>query len=223
MAGLHQGWHVVCDFSRAAPWQQDDDWFGSIQFERGRKLVTRSFRLNIAHQGMPDKIRRHAACAIPILFEWENAQPAHESPAYQVRAPRTPGPELRANKINILDALPLQCSREAQVETGEIREDRKARLPLLGFPEQTFPYTVERGKFFGNFDDSDQRNFRAIRDQFDSCFTHAWAAHAEEMRICPRLQRCRQTRCIHVAGSFTRGDQNLCGWHRLTSGRLAIA
>src|SRR3981081_858987 len=105
MAGLHQGWHVVRDFSGAAPWKQDDDWVGRVQFEQGRKLLTRSFRRDIAHQRMSDKIRRNAACAIPVLFERKNAQPTHESSAHQVRAPRTPGPELRANKINILDAL----------------------------------------------------------------------------------------------------------------------
>src|SRR5258707_4967086 len=138
MAGLHQGWHVVRDFSRATPWQQDHDWFGHIQFERGRKLVTRSFRRNITHQRMSDKIRRHAACAIPVLFERENAQPTHESSSYQVRAPRTPGPELWADEINIPYALPLQRSRQAQVEAGEIREDCEARLPLCGFTEQAF-------------------------------------------------------------------------------------
>src|SRR6478736_2765923 len=108
MAGLHQGWHVVRDFSRAAPRQQGDDGFGRVQFERGRELRTRSFRRDVAHQRMSDKIRRHAACAIPILFEWKNAEPSNESPAHQVRAPWPPGPELRANKINILNALRLQ-------------------------------------------------------------------------------------------------------------------
>src|SRR5258708_2376562 len=145
MAGLHQGWHVVRDFSRAAPWQQGDDWFSRIQFERGRKLRTRSFRRDIAHQRMSDKIRRHTACPIPILFKRENAQPTHESSSYQVRAPRPPGPELWADEINILDALPLQRSRQAQVEAGEIREDREARIPSLRFAKQAFPHAVECG------------------------------------------------------------------------------
>src|ERR1700726_1874727 len=142
MAGLHQGWHVVRDFPRAAPRQQDDDWLGRIQLERGRELRAQSFRGDVANQRMPDKICRDAACAIPILLEGKNAEPAHESPAYQVRSPRPPGPELRANEINILDALPLQRSRQAQVKAGEIRENRKARLPLPGFADETFPYTI---------------------------------------------------------------------------------
>src|ERR1700676_2202992 len=127
---------------------------------------------------MPDKIRWHSARSVPILFEGENAQAAHESPAYQVRAPRPPGPELRADEIYILDALPVQRSRESQVKAGKIRKDGKARLPLLGFAQQTFPHAVERREFFGNFDDSDQGNFRAIANQLNARFTHARAAHA---------------------------------------------
>src|ERR1700730_10340470 len=188
MAGLHQRWHVMRDFSRAAPWQEDDNWLRRVQLECGSKLRTRSFRGDIANQRMPNKIRRDAACAIPILLEGKNAESSHESPAYQVRAPWPPGPELRANEINILNALSIQRSRQTQVKAREIRENREARLPLQGFADQTFPYAVQRGKFFGNFDDTDQRNFRAIREQFDSRFAHAWPTHAVEMNVCSRAQ-----------------------------------
>src|SRR5882762_449430 len=117
MAGLHERWHVVSDFSPAASRQNGDDRFPGIQSTKCGELRARSFRGDIPHQRMPNKIRRHSARAIPILLEWENAKPAHESPAHQVRAPRPPSPELRANKINILHALPLQRPREPQVKT----------------------------------------------------------------------------------------------------------
>ena len=105
---------------------------------------------------MPNKICRHPARAIPFLLEGENAKPAHESAAHQVRAPRPPRPELRADEIDVLHALPLQRPREAQVEAGEIRENRKTRLSLRGFTDQAFPHAIEGREFFGNFDDSDQ-------------------------------------------------------------------
>src|SRR3984893_12395081 len=105
---------------------------------------------------MSDKIRWHAARSVPILFEVENAEAAHESPAHQVRAPRPPGPELRANEINILHALPLQRPREPQVKTGEVRENRETRFPSLGLPDQTFPHAVQGRELPGNFHDSDQ-------------------------------------------------------------------
>src|SRR6266850_5966974 len=147
MAGLHERWHVVRDFSRAASRQDGDDWFGGIQSEKCRELLTRFFCGHIPHQGMPDKIRRYPARAIPILFKWENAEPAHESTAHQVRAPRPPRPELRANKIDILHALLLQCPREAQMEAGEIREDRKTRPPSCGLSDQAFHTRFNAGSF----------------------------------------------------------------------------
>src|SRR6266699_4379941 len=143
MAGLHERWHMVRDFPRAASRQNGHDRFAGIQSEKCRELGARSFRGDIPHQRMPNKIRRYSARAIPILLEGENAEPAHESPPHQVSAPRPPGPELRANKINILDTLPLQRPREAQMKAGEIRENRETRFPSLGFPDQAFPHAVE--------------------------------------------------------------------------------
>src|SRR6266436_2412527 len=181
MAGLHERWHVVRDFSRAASRQDGDDWFGGIQSEKCRELLTRFFCGHIPHQGMPDKIRRYPARAIPILFERENAEPAHESTTHQVRTPRPPGPELRANKIDILHALLLQCLREAQMEAGEIREDRKTRPPSCGLSDQAFPHAIQRRELLGNFNDSDQRHFGAIGYQFNSRFPHVRPAHSVGM------------------------------------------
>src|SRR5882762_10472253 len=214
MAGLHERWHVVRDFSRAASRQDGDDWFGGIQSEKCRELLTRSFCGHIPHQGMPNKIRRYPARSIPILLEWENAEPAHESTAHQVRAPRPPRPELRANKIDILHALLLQCPREAQMEAGEIREDRKTRPPSCGLSDQAFPHAIQRRELLGNFDDSNQRHFRAIGYQFNSRFPHARPAHSIKMNVRPRAQSFCQTRRIHVTGCFAGGNENLCGWHR---------
>src|SRR5882672_2724913 len=177
MAGLHQRWHVVRDFSPSASRQKRDNWFVGIQSEKCRELLARSFCGHIPNKGMSNKIRRYSACAIPILLEWENAEPAHESTAHQVRAPRPPGPELRANEIDILHALTLQCPREAQMEAGEIREDRKSRPPSFGLSDQAFPHAGQGGELLANFDDSDQRHFRAIGNEFDSRFPHARAAH----------------------------------------------
>src|SRR5712691_7909800 len=185
MAGLHEGWHVLRDFSRAASRQQRNDWFGGIQSEKCGEFGARSFCGDISNQGMPNKIRRYPARAIPILLEGENAKPAYESAAHQVRAPRPPRPELRADEIDVLHALPLQRAREAQVEAGEIRENRKTRLSLRGFTDQAFPHAIEGGELFGNFNDSDQRDFRAIGYQFDSRFSHALAAHPVQVNVRP--------------------------------------
>src|SRR5882672_10011515 len=116
MACLDKRWHVVRDFSRAAPGQHSDNGFRAIEPEMRRKLSARSSCGNVAHQGMPDEVRRHTARAIPFLLERKNAEAASESPPHQVCTPRPPGPKLRAHKINVGDVLALQRARQAQMK-----------------------------------------------------------------------------------------------------------
>jgi len=70
------------------------------------------------------------------------------------------------------------------------------------------------GSFLANFNDSDQRHFRAIGYQFNPRFPHARPAHSVKMNVRPLAQSFCQTRRIHVTGCFAGGDENLFGWHR---------
>ena len=105
MASLHKG-GMWCAISPVRlPGNRRHDWFARVEAQEGCKFRARSLGGNVSHQRMPDKIRPHPARAIPFLFERENAKPAHKPPAHQIRPPGPPGPELRADEIDVPDAL----------------------------------------------------------------------------------------------------------------------
>src|ERR1700688_3002614 len=113
----------MCDFSRAAARQHRHDRLRRIQPISCRKLRSRSPCRDVPYQGMPGKIRRDTARAIPFLLKRENAESPHESPAYQICSPRAPCPELRAYKIDVSDALALKRSRQTQMKPRKIGEN----------------------------------------------------------------------------------------------------
>ena len=84
--------------------------------------------VDFADQRMANEICGHAARAVPFLLKRENAQPANEAAANQIRAPWPPRPELWADEIHSRHALIFQRARQSQMESGEIREDRQRRF-----------------------------------------------------------------------------------------------
>src|SRR5450759_5859322 len=102
---------------------------------------------------MPDKVGGHAARAIPFLLKREDAEPPHKPPAHQVRTPRPPRPELRANEIDVLHALALQRARKTQVKPGEISENCEAWFSPLRLFHQQIPDAFECQHFIRHYDD----------------------------------------------------------------------
>src|SRR5947209_6492963 len=72
------------------------------------------------NQRMANKLRRHARFLKKFLFKRKNAESLHEAPPHQVYAPRTPGPKLRTNVVNILDAEGEQFTSQPQMKAGEV-------------------------------------------------------------------------------------------------------
>src|ERR1700738_2527306 len=79
-------------------------------------------------QRVPDKFHGDAGLAKKLFFKWKDAQRLHKPPAHQIRAPRPPGPELRADVINIFRAAGFQLANPPQMKAGEVGEDGKRRL-----------------------------------------------------------------------------------------------
>ena len=57
-----------------------------------------------ADQRVADESCWDAGVAIEFFFKWENAQGFNEAAADYAHAPRSPGPELRADVVDIFDA-----------------------------------------------------------------------------------------------------------------------
>jgi hypothetical protein len=85
------------------------------------------------------------------------------------------------------------------MKSWEIGENREPGLAFLCFSEQAFPNAFERGVFFRDFNDADERYLGTIGYQLDAGFSHARAAHAEQVDV-PALAQCRrESRRVHVA------------------------
>jgi hypothetical protein len=77
------------------------------------------------------------------------------------------------------------------VESGEIGEDREARLATLCFIENSFPHSPQGRIFFCDFDDSHEGDLGAVGYEFDSGFAHARSAHSEKLNVGARAQSRR--------------------------------
>lgn len=104
-AGLPDDGHVLGELSVTAAREDRDN--GQLRFEM--VLLAEGFaRLgssNVADEGMADEFCGNAAFSEESLFERENAKCLREAAADDAHAPGTPGPKLRANVINVADAV----------------------------------------------------------------------------------------------------------------------
>src|SRR6202795_4751677 len=82
---------------------------------------------------MADEFHGHTGVGVKFFFEMENAQRLCEPTPHQIHAPWPPGPELRADIIDVSNALGAQLARQPQMKTGEVRENRKRPPAALCF------------------------------------------------------------------------------------------
>ena len=88
------------------------------------------------------------------------------------------------------------------------------------FSQKPFPDTIKRWELFCDFDDADQRYFRAVGHNLHPSLAHARSAHSEEMNVRSQTQSRREACRVHVSGGFAGGDKNLRGRHRFERERM---
>src|ERR1051326_2964850 len=93
---------------------------------------------------MADEFYRHAGIAVKVFFEWKNAEGLREASPDDAYTPRTPGPELRADVVDVFYAAKFQFARKAEVETGKVGEDGEGGLTALGFGDES-AHGAEKG------------------------------------------------------------------------------
>src|SRR5215472_10748860 len=135
------------------------------------------------------------------------AQRLGKAAAHKVRSPRTPGPKLRADVIDISNAFAAQLPRETEMKTGKIREDRKGGFAAIRLFDNVAHGANKRWQTLQDFSDAHDRNFRIIGDDLNAGGAHLRTAHAEYGDVDALLQSSGQPRCIHVPGSFAGGEK----------------
>src|SRR5216684_2867590 len=80
---------------------------------------------------MTDEFHGHTGLGVELFFEGENAECPRKPSADQIHAPRPPGPELRANIVDVSNALGEQLARQPKMKTGKVRENRQRRASAV--------------------------------------------------------------------------------------------
>src|SRR2546430_2089092 len=126
-ASLAKNWEMALDLGVAASGKDGDQFSRGLQLIRGEKCFASLRRRNIADQWVSNEFNRYACVGKEFFFEREYAQRERESPPHDSNAPRPPGPELRADVINIAHAKRFQFARQPEMEAGKVRENRQRR------------------------------------------------------------------------------------------------
>src|SRR5712692_2145902 len=162
---------------------------------------------------MTDEFHWHTGIGVELFFEVENAECLGEAAANQIHAPGAPGPELRANVIDVADAFRSQLARQPQMKSRKFRENGQRRAAALGFLHEMPHGADEGGQALQNFSDSHDGNFGVIGDDFDARGTHLRPAHSEDGDV-EALFQCRRKPCsVHVSGCFAGGEKERNGRH----------
>ena len=93
---------------------------------------------------MADEFYGNGGIGEKFLFARKDAESLRKSAADEANAPGSPGPELRADEVDVADAASFEFAREAEVEAREVRKDGESGLAALGFRDETTHGAHER-------------------------------------------------------------------------------
>src|SRR5689334_8914217 len=156
---------------------------------------------------MADEFHRHARVRIKLFLKWKNTESFSKTAAHQIHAPRPPGPKLRADVVDVSNALRAQLACESEVKTGEIRKNGQSGFAMLRYFNNAAHRPNERWQTLQDFGDAHDGNFRIIGDDLDARGAHLRAAHAEDGDVEALLQSGGEPRGVHVPGSFAGGKK----------------
>src|SRR5882724_11866040 len=150
---------MVRNFAPPAARQDRDDRAPLYKTVFLAEFFPRQRRFYVSHQGMTDEFHRYAGIGVEPFFKWEDAQGQREPPPDQIRAPGPPGPELRADVVDVSNAFWKEFARQPQMKTREIRKYRQWRAPAFRFVHEAPHRAAQGGKPLEHFGDAHDRDF----------------------------------------------------------------
>src|ERR1700730_12031450 len=170
---------MLAKLGGAAAGQDGDDFLLWIEIMLAAKARAISRGMHGANQWVADEFHGDAGVTVELFFKGEDTKRLCKAAADYADAPRTPGPELRADVIDIAYAVRLEFSGEAQVEAGEIGEDGEGGFATLGFVDEAAHGANQGGKVAEDFGDADDGDFGIVGDDVDAGGAHLRTAHTE--------------------------------------------
>src|ERR1700738_1777605 len=164
LARLAQNGQMLAKFRGATARQDGDELFLRIEALLAEKCLTIEGGVHGAYQRMTDEFHGDSGIAVELFFKGENAECLREAATHYAHAPGAPGPELRADVIDVADSMRLEFSGEAEVEAVKIGEDGESGFAALGFEDEAAHGADQRGEMAEDFGDADDGNFGVFSD-----------------------------------------------------------
>src|SRR5713101_108053 len=106
---------MVGDFPPSTAWQDCDYVVPLFQTVFLAEKFPRHGGLHVSDERVADEFHGHAGIGVELFFERKDTQGLCEAAADQIHAPGAPGPELRANVIDVSNALGVELARQPQM------------------------------------------------------------------------------------------------------------
>src|SRR5712692_274625 len=179
-AGLAEYREMLAKFRSAAAGQDGDEFFLGIEVLFAEEGLAVERGVHGANQRVADEFHGDSGVAVELFFERENAEGLREAAADYADAPGAPGPELRADVVDVLRTMAFEFSGEAEMEAGKIGEDSEGGLAAFGFGDEAAHGADQRGKVAEDFRDTYDGDFGVVGNDIDAGAAHLRAAHAED-------------------------------------------
>ena len=132
---------------------------------------------------MADEFRGYACVADRMFPRKGKCTELARSGAVPDRSPGPPGPELRADVVDVANAMRPKLAREPKMKAGKIGEDREWRLAARRFGDKVAHGAHQRRKVLEDFGDANDGDFGIVGDDVNAGGAHLRAAHAEEGHV----------------------------------------
>ena len=220
---IQHGGEIQANFLHAAAGHDRDPLLREVKVELCGIVFAGDGRRRQFGQRMPHERGIHSAIAIELLFERKNDQGLGDVLAQQSYTSLPPRPELRRDVVDDGNVPLLHLTRDAPVECGRIDHDGEVGLPKVSFVDQLVKESPDFGEMAENLGNSDHGKIAGVDDGIAASFTHALAAHAEELqRGIASPQGLDELRAVHFTGSLPGRDQDSHGEHCTVERRASL-
>src|SRR5260221_13139484 len=143
-ASLVQNREMLAHFRGAAARQDGDDFLLRIEALLTAEGLAIERGVHGSYQRMADELHGDSGIGVKLFFEWKYAECLREAAADYADTPGSPGPELRADVVDVFNATALEFAGEAEEEAGEIGEDGEGGRAAFGFGDEVTHGASER-------------------------------------------------------------------------------
>ena len=162
---------------------------------------------------MTDPVHRHVRALVDRLLELEDDQDSIRDLPHRPHAPRTPGPQLRADVVDDRDTEASDRARQPEVEVRKVDRHEHVRTPFGGVADEPPIHRVGLRKDARDLQQTRHRDAAEVADEGRAGLLKAIAAKAGNGGGGIRAQDLgRQRAGVKVTGRLAAGDHRAHRW-----------